>query len=68
MSLKQYIIILIALTSIIALSCVDVPATTPELTETVIAASAKTDEAINVKTIKESTEAKSNEIVGQEYN
>ena len=67
MSLKQFIIILITLTSLFAFACVDVPATAPELTDTVIAASAKTDEVIDVKTIEENTEAKRSEIIGQEY-
>ena len=67
MSLKQYMIILITLTGLIAFACVDVPATAPVLTELVKNASAKTDEVIDVKTIEENTEAKSSEITGQEY-
>ena len=67
MSLKQYMIILITLTGLIAFSFVHVPATAPVLTDTVLNASAKTDEVIDVKTIEENTEAKSSEIIGQEY-
>ena len=67
MSLKQYMIILITLTGLIAFAGGDVPATAPVLTDTVLNASAKTDEVIDVKTIEENTEAKSSEIIGQEY-
>lgn len=59
MVLKQYMIILITLTSLIALSCVDVPATAPELTDTVKAATPnKTAEVIDVRTVEENTEAR----------
>ena len=65
MSLKQNMIILITLMSLIAFSCVDVPSTAPELTDTLQAAvdsvTVKIDEVIVVKTFKENTEAKSNE-------
>lgn len=59
MVLKQYMIILITLTSLIALSCVDVPATAPELTDTVKAAS-RTAEVIDVRTVEADTEATAN--------
>lgn len=63
MLLKQNMIILITVMGLITLSCVDVPSTAPELTETLEAAkaSAKTDEVIDVKTFEENTVAKSNE-------
>ncbi|MCH7886376.1 MAG: hypothetical protein IIA58_00250 [Candidatus Marinimicrobia bacterium] len=63
MLLKQNMIILITVMGLITLSCVDVPSTAPELTDTVKAAktSAKTDEVIDVKTFEENTDAKSDE-------
>ena len=62
MVLKQYMIILIMLMSLVIFSCgIDVPATAPELTETLKTAkddaAAKTDEVTDVKTIEANTEA-----------
>ena len=66
MVLKQYMVTLIMLMSLVIFSCgIEVSSTAPELTETLkiaIAdeAAAKTDEALDVKTVRADTEATAN--------
>ena len=67
MVLKQYMVTLIMLMSLVIFSCgIEVSSTAPELAETIkkaIAvdeAAAKTDEALDVKTVQADTEATAN--------
>ena len=65
MVLKQYMVTLIMLMSLVIFSCgIEVSSTAPELTETLKDAiknvSAKTDEALDVKTVRADTEATAN--------
>jgi len=57
--IKQYSITFVTIIILIALSCVDVPATAPELTETVSTAkaNAKIDTASDTKTLAESSKS-----------
>ena len=60
MLLKQYMIILITVMSLVGLSCVDVPSTAPVIPEK-LKTSTKIDQVLDVKTLEENTEARSNE-------
>ena len=67
MVLKQYMVTLIMLMSLVIFSCgIEVSSTAPELTKTIKdaiekdEAAAKTDEALDVKTVRADTEATAN--------
>ena len=65
MVLKQYMVTLIMLMSLVIFSCgIEVSSTAPELTEMLKTAkadaAAKTDEALDVKTVEADTEATAN--------
>ncbi|TFB09780.1 hypothetical protein E3V36_05770 [Candidatus Marinimicrobia bacterium MT.SAG.2] len=66
MVLKQYMVTLIMLLSLVIFSCgIEVSSTAPELTETIKKAiedeaSPKTDEALDVRTVQADTEATAN--------